>query len=64
MQITTEAEYLAALDRVDRLMNRTQAGTPEREELIALSDAVEAYEEIHYPITALAEKKDTELATA
>jgi HTH-type transcriptional regulator/antitoxin HigA len=47
----TEAEYEAALKRVDELME-AQAGTPEAEELSALADEIVAYEEEHFPIDA------------
>ena len=44
--IRTEAYYEAALARIDILMD-AEAGTPEGEELDALSDLVENYEEKH-----------------
>lgn len=47
--IRTEAEYEAALARIEELMDAA-AGTPEGEELDLLSLLVEHYEEEHYPI--------------
>ena len=44
-----EKQFLAALKRLDALMDAVP-GTPEGEELERLSDEVEAYEAIHYPI--------------
>lgn len=62
--ISNETEYRAALARVEQLMNTTQAGTPEREELMALADAVEAYEDIHYPLGPKAIAKEREPVSA
>jgi HTH-type transcriptional regulator / antitoxin HigA len=47
--ILNEADYKAALMRVDALMD-AEAGTPEGAELERLAAAIEAYEEEHYPI--------------
>lgn len=44
--IQTEADYEAALARIDVLMD-AEAGTPEGQELDALTDLVEHYEEKH-----------------
>lgn len=44
--IRTEADYEAALDRIDALMD-AKPGTPEGEELDVLADLVEHYEEKH-----------------
>jgi HTH-type transcriptional regulator/antitoxin HigA len=42
--LRTEADYEAALARIDVLMD-AKAGTPEGQELDALTDLVEQYEE-------------------
>lgn len=47
--IRTEADYEAALARVDALMN-AEAGTPEGAELDVLTDLVELYESKHAPV--------------
>lgn len=47
--LETEANYDAALKRIEQLMN-AEHNTPEGEELDALVDLVEAYEDRHYPI--------------
>lgn len=52
--IKTKAEHRAALARIEELWD-TLPGTPEREELDALVDLVEAYEEEHCPIENLDE---------
>lgn len=44
--IRTEADYKAALARIDALMD-AELGTPEGEELDALADLVVHYEEKH-----------------
>jgi len=49
MKITTEEEYEKALHKLLALMD-AEPGTDEEDELVVLSDAIEAYEEIHYPI--------------
>jgi HTH-type transcriptional regulator / antitoxin HigA len=49
MKITTEEEYEKALHKLRALWD-AEPGTDEEDELIVLSDAIEAYEEIHYPI--------------
>ncbi len=46
----TEKEYLAALERIDALMDAA-SGSPEQDELVSLSILVEAYEKEHYPIS-------------
>src|SRR5713101_5969135 len=47
--IRNEADYNAALRRVDTLMD-AEPGTPEGEELDVLTDLVEHYEEKHVPM--------------
>lgn len=47
--IRTEADYEAALSRIDALMN-AEAGTPEGAELDVLTDLVELYESKHVPV--------------
>lgn len=47
--IRTEADYEAALARIEELMDAA-AGTPEGEELDLISLLVEHYEKEHYPI--------------
>lgn len=47
--IRTEADYEAALARIDELMG-AEEGTSEGEELEVLADLVELYEEKHYPV--------------
>jgi len=47
--IRTEADYEAALARIDTLMD-AEAGTPEGEELDVLTDLVEHYEAKHVPM--------------
>ena len=42
-------EYNAALAEIDTLMD-AEPGTPECDRLLELVDAVEAYEDVHYPI--------------
>ncbi len=49
LRIKTEEEYERALKRIEELMD-AEAGTPEEDELVRLTDIVEAYEEEHYPI--------------
>lgn len=48
--IQGEADYDAALARIDQLMD-ARPGTAEGEELDALIDLVEHYEEQHYPMS-------------
>lgn len=47
--ILTDEEYRRALERLYELFDSVP-GTPEGDELMALADLVEAYEDIHYPI--------------
>jgi len=47
--IRTEADYKAALVRIDALMD-AEFGTPEGEELDVLTDLVELYEARHVPM--------------
>ena len=48
--IRTKEEYEAALARIAEIFHAGN-GTPEGEELDALVDLVELYEDKHYPIT-------------
>lgn len=47
--INNDADLDAALERIGELLG-CRENTPEEAELLALSDLVEAYEAIHYPI--------------
>ena len=47
--IRTEADYDAALARIHEIWN-AEPGSPKGDELDALMDLVEAYEDEHYPI--------------
>lgn len=47
--INNDADLDAALERIGELL-RCPEDSPEEEELLFLSDLVEAYEAIHYPI--------------
>ena len=47
--IKTDADYQAALDHVDTLLD-AQPNTPEGDELDILTTLITAYEEQHYPI--------------
>ena len=47
--IKTEADYEAALEEIDRLMN-AEPGTPEGDRLDVLTTLVEAWEEKHHQI--------------
>ena len=47
--IRTEADYRTALARIDALMD-AEPGTPDGEELDALTDLVEQYEAEHVPM--------------
>jgi antitoxin component HigA of HigAB toxin-antitoxin module len=49
MKITNELEYEMALEDLKKLMD-AKPGTKEARRLVALADAIEAYEDIHYPI--------------
>ena len=49
MEITNEIEYEMALKELKKLMD-AKPGTKEARRLVKLSDAIEAYEDIHYPI--------------
>ena len=54
-QIRTEAEYNAAMKRIDELLPLTKdewpSDDPNMNELVLLSELVEEYEKEHYPIT-------------
>jgi HTH-type transcriptional regulator/antitoxin HigA len=49
--IKNNKDYEMALHRIEGLMDARE-GTPESDELDVLSTLVEAYEEVHYPISA------------
>ena len=49
-QIKSEAAYRAALKRIEELLPLVNDETPTDEELDMISDMVEEYEDIHYPI--------------
>ncbi len=49
--IRSEADHVAALDRIEALMD-AQPGSPEGDELDILVTLVEAYEQRHYPLEA------------
>jgi antitoxin component HigA of HigAB toxin-antitoxin module len=49
MKITNELEYEMALEDLKKLMD-AKPGTKEARRLVALADAIEAYEDNHYPI--------------
>ena len=48
--LQTEAEYWQAADRIWELFH-SEPGTPEGDEFEALAALVEAYEDIHYPMS-------------
>jgi HTH-type transcriptional regulator / antitoxin HigA len=52
--VTTHAEYVKALIRLEEIINLVDDGTPEDNpfliELVEVSDTIEAYEEEHFPI--------------
>jgi HTH-type transcriptional regulator/antitoxin HigA len=48
--ITTQAEYEAALARINALMGATPE-SPEEDELARLADLVDEYERTHSPLT-------------
>lgn len=48
--ILTEADYDAALDELDGMIGRVEAGTPEGNRYELLTSLVEAYEEENHPI--------------
>lgn len=54
-QIKSEAAYRAAMHRIDELLQLVNDNTPEDDpnylELDMISDMVEEYEDIHYPIS-------------
>lgn len=47
--INSEQEYQAALKAIEQLLE-AEPGTPEGEEFEALSQLIEEYDDIHYPI--------------
>ena len=49
MALQTLAEYEAALDRIEPLMDATP-GTPEEDELEMIAKQIQAYERIHWPM--------------
>ncbi len=48
--IRTEADYEAALQQIELLMDRAEPNTPEEDALDVLATLVEAYEATHHPI--------------
>lgn len=54
-QIKSEAAYKAAMHRIDELLRQVNDNTPKDDsnylELDMISDMVEEYEDIHYPIS-------------
>ena len=48
--LQTEKEYRQAVARIDQIFH-AEPGTPEGDELVALWDLAEAYEDIHYPMS-------------
>lgn len=59
--LENEEEYEWALKRVEQIFS-TKPGTAEGAELEALSELVEAYEDIHYPIPEPKVKVELELS--
>lgn len=61
MNITKE-EYEAALKRIDELLPLVTDDTPDSDpnliELLKVSDIVEEYEDIHYPIPDIQQSDD------
>lgn len=59
-QIKSEADYRAAMKRIDELLkvvnNSTPVDDPNYLELNMISDLVAEYEEIHYPISEPSQK--------
>ena len=47
--IETEEEFDRALARIWELFD-SEPGTPERDEMLALAEIVEAYDDLHYPM--------------
>ena len=47
--IATEEEFDRALARIWELFD-SEPGTPERDEMLALSEVVQAYDDLHYPL--------------
>lgn len=51
MKILTEQQYKAALERIDQLVSENfEQFEDKRKEFETLSKAIEAYEDIHYPM--------------
>lgn len=48
--IETEEEFDRVLARIWELLD-SKPGTPESDELLALSDAAQAYDDLHYPMS-------------
>ena len=61
-QIKSEAAYQAAMKRIDELLPLVDDDTPTDDknylELDMLSDMVEEYEDVHYPIGEPSNKND------
>lgn len=47
--ITNEQEHVAALDRIELLLE-AEPGTPEGDEFDELVQLIEGYEDVHYPM--------------
>lgn len=45
----TEAEYEAAVAEVDRILDQVSEAPEDTARLVALSDAIQAYEDAHVP---------------
>lgn len=58
----TEKEYEAALKRIDELLQLVTDDTPDVDpnliELLKISDIVEKYEDVHYPIPEIQQSDD------
>lgn len=58
----TEKEYEVALKRIDELLPLVTDDTPDSDpnliELLKVSNIVEEYEDVHYPITEIQQSDD------
>lgn len=51
MKITSDWEYYVAFAELEALMDKNpDVGTPESDRLLELATAIEAWEEVHYPL--------------
>ena len=50
IEITTESQFKDAFTRLDALWENAERTADEEQEFTALLDAIEQYEELHYPI--------------